>query len=610
MKAKRLVLGKSLATIFMSVAMALVFMPIIGADVSWADEDEDEVWDGSCVGWINDETATESLDDVCTTIDRGESVTLQVQAFTELLSEESEDPVRTNYNDVKYQWEKGEWVYNEDTDESIWNGTLISGETNNAYTTGKLKESSYYRCTISDNNSAATATIGFSVYIDTVYAYGWASDNPDKEPNSWVYADKYPKDNLTLYIKPYTEYYDEDNDKTTLVEYNAEGLQYRWEIGHYDYDDEEADETPWIPDETINGAEASSYTITNLEEDTIYRGYVIDSDGDEIGYVEFDVTKIYQSIYLEGWIKNRTEGDNEIAVNPGTAVTLNAQALTYDQKIDKEVPVTEEVVYHWYTEYWDEDEDDYIRNEISTETKKGTPSSVTVRPSEYTIYLCEAVCDGYDDGDDVTTYFYISTDTSDVAAYNVSASINNLKPVEQLTLNDKAAVMQAKAAYDALSAGQKEDWISSSQEAKLLKAVLRIQELQKQADDKAAADKAAAQKAAQVTAYKKAVAAAKKLNVSGLSVKAKAKKATITWKVNKKATGYVVQYSSKKNFKKDAKKVRVKKAKTKKLVVKKLKAGKTYYFRIATYKQVKNPTTGKIVTTQGKWSKAKKVKVK
>lgn len=99
-----------------------------------------------------------------------------------------------------------------------------------------------------------------------------------------------------------------------------------------------------------------------------------------------------------------------------------------------------------------------------------------------------------------------------------------------------------------------------------------------------------------------------------------AKAIALKWKVNKSCTGYQVQYTTDKKFKKSnktktvkcytTKKVKVK-GKTKKqkvyyssVTLKKLKKGKTYYTRVRTYKTVKNK---KIYSG---WSKVKKVKIK
>ena len=73
--------------------------------------------------------------------------------------------------------------------------------------------------------------------------------------------------------------------------------------------------------------------------------------------------------------------------------------------------------------------------------------------------------------------------------------------------------------------------------------------------------------------------------VAGLKVKSKkAKKATVSWKKNAQATGYQIQYSTSKKFKK-AKTVWVTKNKSKKpsKTISKLKAGKKYYVRIRAY---------------------------
>ncbi len=85
----------------------------------------------------------------------------------------------------------------------------------------------------------------------------------------------------------------------------------------------------------------------------------------------------------------------------------------------------------------------------------------------------------------------------------------------------------------------------------------------------------------------------------------------VTWKKIKGVSGYQIQYSTNKKFKKKikgkkyvVKKVSVKKAKTTKKTIKKLKANKKYYVRIRTYKVVK----GKRVYS--KWSKVKAVRTK
>lgn len=74
-------------------------------------------------------------------------------------------------------------------------------------------------------------------------------------------------------------------------------------------------------------------------------------------------------------------------------------------------------------------------------------------------------------------------------------------------------------------------------------------------------------------------------------------------KKTKEVSGYEIQYSTSKKFK-SAKKATIKKAKTTSAVIKKLKAKKTYYLRIRTYKTV----SGKKYYSA--WSKALKKKTK
>ena len=83
---------------------------------------------------------------------------------------------------------------------------------------------------------------------------------------------------------------------------------------------------------------------------------------------------------------------------------------------------------------------------------------------------------------------------------------------------------------------------------------------------------------------------------------AKKKSIKVIWKKKKGVSGYVLQYSKYKKFKK-SKTIYIKSSKSKYLV-KKLKAKKKYYFRIRTYVKV-----GKRKFYSG-WSKVKTKKVK
>lgn len=93
-------------------------------------------------------------------------------------------------------------------------------------------------------------------------------------------------------------------------------------------------------------------------------------------------------------------------------------------------------------------------------------------------------------------------------------------------------------------------------------------------------------------------------NTSLISLSKGNKQITAKWKKQTtQTTGYQVQYSTSKSFK-SAKTVTVKKNKTTSTTIKKLKAKKTYYVRVRTYKTVK----GKKYCSS--WSKVKNVKTK
>ena len=116
-------------------------------------------------------------------------------------------------------------------------------------------------------------------------------------------------------------------------------------------------------------------------------------------------------------------------------------------------------------------------------------------------------------------------------------------------------------------------------------------------------------KASETSCYK---AASKKFNVtvkpaavtiSKASNSAK-QKITVSWKKNTTCSGYAVQYSTDKSFKKGVKTVYISKNSTVKATLSKLTKGKTYYVRLASYKKTGST---KIYSA---WSKVKSVKVK
>lgn len=84
----------------------------------------------------------------------------------------------------------------------------------------------------------------------------------------------------------------------------------------------------------------------------------------------------------------------------------------------------------------------------------------------------------------------------------------------------------------------------------------------------------------------------------------KKKTATVKWKKDNKASGYLVEFATDSKFKKNKVCTTVNKNKTLSATVKKLKPGKKYYVRVCAYAK-----SGK-TKVQGDWSKVKTVKVK
>ena len=86
---------------------------------------------------------------------------------------------------------------------------------------------------------------------------------------------------------------------------------------------------------------------------------------------------------------------------------------------------------------------------------------------------------------------------------------------------------------------------------------------------------------------------------------AKKSEIKVQWKKQAtQTTGYELQYSTDKNFKKEVKTVKVTKNKTVSKTIKKLKKDKKYYFRIRTYKTVEKKKY------YSSWSKVKNIKTK
>lgn len=214
-------------------------------------------------------------------------------------------------------------------------------------------------------------------------------------------------------------------------------------------------------------------------------------------------------------------------------------------------------------------------------------------------------------------------DTTVYSDQNANAIVEAIKALEDL-VNDKSATVDkinaakktledaiAKADADKAAAEEaakkaaEEEAAKKKAEEEAAKKAAEEEAAKKAAEEEAAkkaAEEEAAAKAAEEQAKKAAdISTVKKTKVKGLKVKAAKKKMTVTWKANKKVFGgYQISYK----LGKKTKTVLVKKAAAAKKVIKKLKSKKKYTVKIRGFKKI----GGEMI--YGKWSSAKKVKIK
>lgn len=191
-------------------------------------------------------------------------------------------------------------------------------------------------------------------------------------------------------------------------------------------------------------------------------------------------------------------------------------------------------------------------------------------------------------------------EAASAAADKVKAAADDLKKAAEAA-DKTAAADPSNTRLDKQNAGRADkaaDEMKTEADTKATETKTAVTDAQSLVE--AAEAKVAKEEASKAASYK----------VGGFKAKAlKGKKAKFTWKANKAATGYQIQYSLKKNMKK-AKKLTVKKATLKKATAKKLKKGKKYFARMRTFTKVTDPQTGETKTIYGKWTRKKSFKAK
>lgn len=181
-----------------------------------------------------------------------------------------------------------------------------------------------------------------------------------------------------------------------------------------------------------------------------------------------------------------------------------------------------------------------------------------------------------------------------------SLVVSQINALGSVSLSNESQIVAARKAYNALTTEQKA-LVSADILSKLTQAEQNLSQLKAQtAAEQAAAEQKAQQKALQQALIKQNTPA----NTTLKSVKKTGtKKAKLTWKKVKDASGYEIYMSTKKSS--GYKKIKtIKKAKTVTFTKSGLKKKKTYYFKVRTYRTVNG------VTYYGSYSNVKQVKIK
>lgn len=191
------------------------------------------------------------------------------------------------------------------------------------------------------------------------------------------------------------------------------------------------------------------------------------------------------------------------------------------------------------------------------------------------------------------------------------SAINMLNVIKDTAVFRKLQTKLQEAETNAAQTAAKEAQAALKEAQAAAEAAKKALEEAEKIKAQAGADSAAAKEA--MAAAQKAQAAAEKAleKAEFMGKKAGTKKAVsnkkkqmkVTWKKVSGASGYVVQYSTKSNFKKAKTKV-IQKGTAASTTIKKLKSNKTYYVRVRAYKSI----DGKKVYTS--YSAKKHVKVK
>ena len=195
----------------------------------------------------------------------------------------------------------------------------------------------------------------------------------------------------------------------------------------------------------------------------------------------------------------------------------------------------------------------------------------------------------------VYNYSVLEKAEKEYEAINQAAAdkvINLIKNIGKVTKKSEDAIEKAEKEYEKLTADQKSK-------------VTNYDDLKRARADYGALSQKELTKLAQQQYQKEnpKLFYVNKAEIKSVSSK-KQRQVTLTWKTDKKCTGYQVQYSTNSKFKKNKINKYFNSYKKKKVTLKKLKSNKKYYFRIREYKVING------IKHFGEWSLVKSTYIK
>ena len=431
-------------------------------------------------------------------------------------------------------------------------------------------------------------------YESGIYMISWDDDDPDKGPYfiQYMYDEDtirfFDEEELTISDKSYLDYIgDLDKEKIT-VSISLFGDSYH-----------------------RGTSEVHTLRAGNLTEWIGERSYQIYQDANVLDVLSSLLKEhgFRATVDYSGYVSAVSDGDSRVLNEKdngqfsGWMYTLNGKHVRNSVK-EQTLKEGDVIVFHYTDDYRLEDDDlDVSAAEQVIDLINALPSEITL-DDEDAVSAVRAALENLEDSDLILAG--LITDSMRDRLSAAESRISELKEEADKEAEKQAAADLIKAKSDAvlrvkalaakyagkvLSGDIEELTAIFLETARKADAALTIDEVNEIMRSAEAGIKKLAQKK---TDRDKKIAAAKKLKVRKVTVKAGKRKVTVKWTKAKGASGYQLQY----RLKTKKKWTTLKKTVKRKRVVKKLTKGKKYQFRVRPYTKI----AGK--QYYGKWTKA------